>query len=139
MAKLKNFNGRYCEQEFENAFISYLVEEEWQYLAGSSIIRDSQRDVLYTDENKLLPEYLCMFFNRKEFDRYARFHSWGSARETFTWNDLIEVEIPIPDIEIQESISNIYKVYNIRKEINEKLKTQIKNICPILIKGSLEE
>lgn len=53
MAKLKNFNGRYCEQEFENAFISYLEEEEWQYLAGSSIIRDSQRDVLYTDDLEL--------------------------------------------------------------------------------------
>ena len=103
------------------------------------IVVSSVNEVFYTDENKLLPEYLCMFFNRKEFDRHARFHSWGSARETFTWNDLIEVEIPIPDIEIQESISNIYKVYNIRKEINEKLKIQIKNICPILIKGSLEE
>ena len=62
MAKLKNFNGRYCEQEFENAFISYLEEEEWQYLAGSSIIRDSQRDVLYTDDlglflSKSNPDY----------------------------------------------------------------------------------
>ena len=80
-----------------------------------------------------------MFFNRTEFDRYARFHSWGSARETFTWNDLIEVEIPIPSIEIQKSIASIYSVYIKRKEINEQLKTQIKNICPILIKGSLEE
>lgn len=44
-------------------------------------------EVFSTDEKVLLPEYLCMWFNRKEFDRYARFHSWGSARETFTWND----------------------------------------------------
>jgi len=80
-----------------------------------------------------------MFFNRTEFDRYARFHSWGSARETFTWNDLIEVEIPIPDIEIQKSIANVYSVYVKRKEINEQLKAQIKDICPILIRGSLEE
>ena len=80
-----------------------------------------------------------MYFTRSEFDRYARFHSWGSARETFTWNDLIDVEIPIPSIEIQQSIVNIYKVYLQRKEINERLKEQIKSICPILIKGSLEE
>ena len=80
-----------------------------------------------------------MFFNRKEFDRYARFNSWGSAREIFTWNDLIEVEIPIPDIKIQKSIAEIFAVYNERKSINERLKAQIKDICPILIKGSLEE
>ena len=80
-----------------------------------------------------------MFFNRTEFDRYARFHSWGSARETFTWDDLIRVKIPIPDTKIQQSIVNIYNVYNKRKEINEKLKAQIKEICPILIKGSIEE
>ncbi len=80
-----------------------------------------------------------MFFNRTEFDRYARFHSWGSARETFTWNDLVEVEIPIPDIEIQKSIASVYSVYVMRKEINEQLKAQIKDICPILVRGSLED
>ena len=80
-----------------------------------------------------------MFFNRNEFDRYARFHSWGSAREIFTWNDLLEVAIPIPDITTQQSIVNIYNQYIARKEINEKLKTQIKDLCPILIKGSLEK
>ena len=103
------------------------------------IVVSSVNEVFSTQEDKLYPEYLCMFFNRTEFDRYARFHSWGSARETFTWNDLIDVKIPIPDITIQKSIAEMYTVYNKRKEINEQLKTQIKNICPILIKGSLEE
>ena len=91
------------------------------------------------NENELLPEYLAMFFNRKEFDRYARFHSWGSARETFTWDDLIKVKIPIADIPVQRSIVNIYNVYKKRKEINEKLKAQMKNIFPSLIKCSIEE
>jgi len=103
------------------------------------IVVSSVNEVFSTQEDKLYPEYLCMFFNRTEFDRYARFHSWGSARETFTWNDLIDVKIPIPDITIQKSIAEMYTVYNKRKEINEQLKAQIKNICPILIKGSLEE
>lgn len=103
------------------------------------IVVSSINEVFSTQEDKLYPEYLCMFFNRTEFDRYARFHSWGSARETFTWNDLIDVKIPIPDIAIQKSIAEMYTVYNKRKEINEQLKAQIKNICPILIKGSLEE
>ena len=103
------------------------------------IVVSSVNEVFSTQEDKLYPEYLCMFFNRTEFDRYARFHSWGSARETFTWNDLIDVKIPIPDIAIQKSIAEMYTVYNKRKKINEQLKAQIKNICPILIKGSLEE
>lgn len=103
------------------------------------IVVSSVNEVFSTQEDKLYPEYLCMFFNRTEFDRYARFHSWGSARETFTWNDLIDVKIPIPDIAIQKSIAEMYTVYNTRKEINEQLKAQIKNICPILIKESLEE
>lgn len=106
---------------------------------NEDIVVSSVNEVFSTQEDKLYPEYLCMFFNRTEFDRYARFHSWGSARETFTWNDLVEVEIPIPDIKIQKSIASIYSVYIMRKEINEQLKAQIKNICPILIRGSLEE
>lgn len=91
------------------------------------------------EERLLLPEYLMMWFKRSEFDRYARFHSWGSARETFTWEDMCNVKIPIPDLKIQQAIVDIYKCYVIRKEINEKLKIQLKNICPILIKGALEE
>ena len=103
------------------------------------ILVTSVNEVFECDETKILPEYLCMQFNRTEFDRYARFHSWGSARETFTWTDLCEVKFPIPSIQVQKSIADIYKVYNERKRINEKLKSQIKDICPILIKGSLEE
>ena len=92
-----------------------------------------------TDTDTLLPSYLAMLFRRSEFDRYARFHSWGSARETFDWDEMCDVRIPIPSIEIQQDIVNIYEAYLTRKEINEKLKIQIKNLCPILIKGSIEE
>ncbi len=106
---------------------------------AKDVLVSSVNEVFYVNEETLCPEYLCMFFNRYEFDRYARFHSWGSARETFTWDDLINVSIPIPDIEIQQYIANIYKTYIKRKEINEKLKAQIKDICPILIKGSLQQ
>jgi len=94
--------------------------------------------VFVTDSEQLLPEYLMLFFTRSEFDRYARFHSWGSAREAFSWDDMREVKIPIPDITVQQSIVNIYNAYLTRREINEKMKVQIKDICPILIKGSLE-
>lgn len=91
------------------------------------------------DTSKLLPAYLSMLFERDEFNRYARFHSWGSARETFDWDEMCSVKIPIPAIDIQQDIVNIYNAYIERKEINERLKTQIKDLCPILIKGSIEE
>lgn len=95
--------------------------------------------VIKTDEKKILSKYLYLFFCRTEFDRYSRFHSWGSARETFNLDDMKDISIPIPNLEIQKSIVEIHEAYVTRKEINEKLKAQIKDICPILIKGSIEE
>ena len=95
--------------------------------------------VFETEKKSLLSDYLMLFFVRSEFDRYARFNSWGSARETFDWNALCDYKIPIPDITTQKNIAEIYKAFNIRKNLNEKLKQQIKNICPILIKGAIEE
>lgn len=95
--------------------------------------------VFTTNTDKVLPEYLMLFFTRTEFDRYSRFNSWGSAREAFEWDAMCDFAIPIPEISIQKAITEIFTVYNQRKEINEKLKSQIKDICPILIKGSLEE
>lgn len=95
--------------------------------------------VFETQKDKLLPEYLMLFLTRSEFDRYARFCSWGSARETFDWEEMCNIEIPIPDISVQKSISNIFEVYNERKRINEVLKEQIARISPILISGSIEE
>lgn len=91
------------------------------------------------DTSKLLPEYLFMFFDRPEFDRYARFNSWGSAREVFTMDDMNDVEIPIPNISVQREIVNIHKCYIERQRIAEALKEQLKNICPVLIRGSLLE
>ena len=96
-------------------------------------------EVFAIDQTKLLSQYLAIWLSRGEFDRYARFNSWGSARENFSFEDMQNVKIPVPEIKIQKSIVDIYNVYIERKEINEQLKTQIKNICPILIKGSLEE
>ena len=90
------------------------------------------------DETRLLPEYLFMFFIRPEFDRYVRFNSWGSAREVFTMDDMNDVEIPIPDISVQREIVNIHKCYIERQRIAEALKEQLKNICPVLIRGSLQ-
>jgi len=88
---------------------------------------------------ELLPEYLMLWFLRPEFDRYARFHSWGSAREVYSWDEMRAMKIPIPKQDVQRAMVSIYNAYAVQYELNEKLKEQIKDICPILIKGSLEE
>ena len=106
---------------------------------GETYLVSSISTVFGTDSNKLLPEYLMLFLVRDEFDRYARYNSWGSARETFDWEEMRNVAIPIPDIHVQRSIADIYNQYIARKEISEKLRARIKDICPVLIKGSLEE
>ena len=76
---------------------------------------------------------------RTETQRFCGFNAWGSTRDVFPFEELCKLEFPIPDIEIQQDIVNIYHAYILRKDINEKLKAQIKELCPILIKGSLEE
>lgn len=52
MTILQNYNGHYCEWEFEAAFLSLLEKEGWQYLPGKSIPRNSKRDVLYYDDQE---------------------------------------------------------------------------------------
>ena len=91
------------------------------------------------DKSILSPEYLFLWLCRDETIRYAFYNSWGSARENFNYSDMCTIKIPIPDIKIQQSIVDIYENYRERKLINEKMKAQIKDICPILIKGSIEE
>ena len=88
---------------------------------------------------ELNPVFLYAFFKRAEFDRLVRFMSWGSSQELFSWDSLCDVKIPVPDIEIQNSIAQLYNVYLERKQINERLKQQIKDICPILIAGAIKE
>jgi type I restriction enzyme S subunit len=91
------------------------------------------------DKSKLLSEFLFLWFRRPDFDRYARFHSWGSARETFDWDEMCNVKLPIPDIEIQKSIVAIHHTLETRKRLNNELKNKIDQLCPILMRGVVEK
>lgn len=95
--------------------------------------------VLESKDPTVLSEYVMMWFSRKEVDRLGWFMSDASIRTNLDKDRFYEIEIPVPDIKIQQDIVDIFKAYNARKEIAEKLKAQIQNICPILIKGSIEE
>ena len=86
------------------------------------------------DTKKLHPEYLMMWFRRPEFDRYARFKSHGSARETFDWDELSEVELPIPSIEKQREIVNEYNTVTNRIKLNEQLNQKLEETAQALYK-----
>lgn len=74
-----------------------------------------------TDHELLLPEYLMMWFRRPEFDRYARFHSHGSAREIFDWDELCDVMLPVPSITRQREIVSEYETLTNRIRLNEQM------------------
>ena len=73
------------------------------------------------DHEQLLPEYLMMWFRRPEFDRYARFHSHGSAREIFDWEELCDVMLPVPSITRQREIVSEYETLTNRIRLNNQM------------------
>lgn len=106
---------------------------------GPDCVVSNSYQVFEVCDNRLLPKYLLLWMNRAETQRYAGFISFGTTRDIFSFEDLCEISIPIPDIKIQQNVVDILTVYQKRQFINEQLKIQIKDICPILIKGSIEE
>jgi len=85
------------------------------------------------DAEKLLPEYIFLLLSREEFDRYSRFNSWGSARETFDWSELCRVRIPLPPPEVQQAIVNIYHCAEEAKKIATDAREKMKMLCPALV------
>ena len=90
------------------------------------------------DKTVVLPEFLMLWFYRPEFNRYGWFISDSSVRASLEWERFKEIQIPIPDIKIQEAIVTIYHTLETRKRINEQLKNTIKPLCPVLMKGVVE-
>ncbi|WP_308595280.1 restriction endonuclease subunit S [uncultured Parabacteroides sp.] len=84
-------------------------------------------------KEKILPKFLYLWFCRPEFDRYARFNSWGSAREAFSFEDMKRCKIPLPPIDVQRAIVNIYKCANEAKQIAEEADRLSREVCPALL------
>lgn len=132
--------------------LSYKIvaPSEFIYVADTSrrgdkmalALNSSDKDILvssiYTifrsiDKSILLPEYLFLLFNRPEFDRYTRFNSWGSARETFDWSEMERVQIPLPPIDVQQSIVDVYHCMERAKQIATTAREKLKTLCPALV------
>lgn len=109
------------------------------YQGDDPIVISPAYAVLQVKDQAVLPEYIMIWFSRAESDRLGWFMSDASIRSNLDLDRFYETEIPVPDIKIQSAIVEIYKAYITRRSIVEKLKAQVKDICPILIRGSLEE
>lgn len=126
MARLKNYNGRYCEQDFEYAFLSFLEKEGWQYLPGSSIPRRSKREVLYTDDleqflsntnPELTADEICQIVDKvrlvgaeSDFAALHKVYGWMVDGVQFTPQDSLARMVPLIDFETPEN--NIFRAVN---------------------------
>lgn len=131
---LKFYKGDllYAPSSFKNGVIVYndridvgLITEEYR--------------VFYVKDNVLNPQYLLMWLKRSELGRYIDFYTMDSVRNRFQFDELNIVNIPIPPLEIQNSIVEVFNVYNERKEYVNRLKKIIKDICPLLVRGAIKE
>lgn len=132
--------------------LSYKIvaPSEFIYVADTSrrgdkmalALNSSDKDILVSsiymvfrsiDKSILLPEYLFLLFNRPEFDRYTRFNSWGSARETFDWSEMKRVQIPLPPIDVQQAIVDVYHCMERAKQIATTAREKLKTLCPALV------
>lgn len=98
------------------------------YIVSSSYINYKCKDY-----NTLLPEYLFLLLSRGEFDRYSRFNSWGSARETFDWSEMCRIEIPLPSIEVQKELVATYNGLKSLAEQNEALIESLTKACEAMV------
>lgn len=108
------------------------------YQGEKPIIISPAYTVFQVKDSSVLAEYIMIWFSRKESDRRGWFMSDSSIRSNLDLDRFYETEIPVPEFQIQKSIVEMYNVYLTRRNINEQLKAQIKAICPVLIRGSLE-
>ena len=126
MARLKNFNGRYCESDYENAFLSFLEREGWQYLSGGGIPRASRREVLYTDDLEqflsntnpdLTPDEVRQIIDtvrlagaESDFATLHKVYGWMVNGIQFTPQNGFPRMVPLIDFEHPEN--NIFRAVN---------------------------
>ena len=136
-----NLYGRRIVRKGDIAYCTQLNNENVAvaYRDGEDCVVSSVYDIIYVnDVSSLLPKYLMLWLVRPEFGRYVYTRSTGSAYEFLSFDDLADYKIPLPDLKVQQAIVNIYDCANKRKAIAAQLKEQLNNLCPILIKGSLQ-
>lgn len=136
-------NGHICYLVKKHDFVfapPQLHQGSIDYYTGEETIKCSDAYIVFyiKNENELNPNYLSMILKNPNFQHIIWWFRDG-VREQFNFEQLCELKIPIPPIQKQKALAEIYNCYIERKKINEKLKIIIKDLCPVLIKGSIEE
>lgn len=110
----------------EKISIAYRIGEDCTVSSAYCVFRIKQEELLN-------PNFLWLWFSRPEFDRYARYMSKGSAHEFFDWEELCRVHVPLPPLEVQQSIVNLYHCIEEAKKIASEARAQLQTLCPALI------
>ena len=122
--------GPVTSRNGEKISIAFLQEED-------CIISSSYSVFEVIDKGVLNPEYLILWFSRPEFDRYARYRSHGSVREIFDWEELCQIELPVPAIEKQNEIVEAYRVVKdriaLKQKRNDNLSAQSRKQCSLYL------
>ena len=90
-------------------------------------------------EDVLLKEYLAIWFRRSEFLRSTLFFAFGTIKDDFSHREMCRVKIPLPPIDVQRAIVNIYKCANEAKQIAEEADKLSRAVCPALIQHLIKQ
>ena len=126
MGKLKEFNGIYCESDYEYTFIELLKREGWKYLSGKALKRSKKTDVLISSDfvefisstNKILTdEEIKQIFDtvrlvgsESDFETLHKVYNWFVDGIQFTPNDGLPQMVKLIDFEYPER--NIFRLVN---------------------------
>ena len=111
----------------EKITLAHNVSENTYIVSSSYVVfRVKKTDIL-------LSKYLYIYFNRPQFDRFARYNSWGSAREAFSWQDLCDIDITLPDKAVQQKYVDIYESMVANQKSYEKGLDDLKLTCDAYI------
>lgn len=91
-----------------------------EHLKGELI---SPAYVVFSCKEGLLPDFLFMLMKTTEFNELVKENTSGSVRQNLTFEALSSIEIPIPDIKIQQTIIDEYKALE-REFIEAKTKIE---------------
>ena len=111
-------NGERLGLGFNTTDKSYILTEDYVCFR----VRQDKKSVLSS-------WYVYLIFLCDEFDRYARWDSWGSATEFFNWENMCRVKIPLPPLEEQEKIVSAWKSLRAMKEQNEAMSEPLFALC----------
>ena len=109
----------------EKITIAHNISDDTYIVSSSYLVFKVKRKDL------LLSDYLFIYFNRPEFDRYSRFNSWGSAREIFSWEDMCDIDIKLPDIIIQQKYVDVYRAMLDNQKNYELGLDDLKLVCSL--------